>query len=370
MGEGGLWRQLRARTRRGLAAGKDDGTMMVFTERGRRGLSTFFLFLAVVVTAASLAAGGATVAAQDYYVGSAGDDWDTEPNCKNPANSTCSLRFAVFYAAQYSTQHGSPATVHVPEGEFFLSVVNPINLAGSVIIKGAGPDRTFIDGRGAARSFSIFEAPDPMRWDAEVHARIQDLTLRNGHTSSGGGAVRWTPRHPASTLELVNVVITDNHAGWGGGLWLAGGQVLIEDSVIEYNFAWRESNALGGGVYIDDSSGIRTDVTIRNTIIRNNEARSAESKGGGIWTQDAVEIRQSLIAGNVAGTDGGGAYIYGAYFNAGGLIVNSTFDGNMAGGYGAGAAPRASRGGCGLRAVGRLRHPLAEVGACRDGRAV
>src|SRR5690606_4661480 len=176
--------------------GEDDGTLIEFTERGQRRLSTFFAFLAVVL-ATAFAAGGAPVAAQEYYVGSAGEDWDTEPNCKNPANSTCSLRYAVFYAAQYSTQHGSPATVHVPEGEFFLSVGNPINLAGSVIIKGAGPDRTFIDGRGAARSFSIFEAPDP-RWDAEVHARIQDLTLRNGHTRvGGGGAVRWTPRNPA-----------------------------------------------------------------------------------------------------------------------------------------------------------------------------
>src|SRR5690606_26818094 len=328
------------------------------------------------------------VAAQEYYVGSAGEDWDTEPNCKNPANSTCSLRYAVFYAAQYSTQHGSPATVYVPEGEFFLSVVNPINLAGSVIIKGAGPDRTFIDGRGAARSFSIFEAPDP-RWDAEVHARIQDLTLRNGHTRvGGGGAVRWTPRNPASTLELVNVVITDNHAPVGGGLWLAGGRVLIEDSVIENNTAWSESDAKGGGILIDESSAhIRSEVTIRNTIIRNNKAQSAASKGGGIavtrpsvggtlviedsvirdnkaetgggmylddvgrpvilrsviedneatwrgggiWTQHGIDILQSLIHGNVAGEDGGGAYML-----KGGLIVNSTVDGNIAGRYGAG----------------------------------
>src|SRR5690606_40944849 len=93
--------------------GEDDGTLIEFTERGQRRLSTFFAFLAVVL-ATAFAAGGAPVAAQEYYVGSAGDDWDTEPNCKNPANSTCSLRFAIFYASEYSRQHGSPATVHIP----------------------------------------------------------------------------------------------------------------------------------------------------------------------------------------------------------------------------------------------------------------
>src|SRR5690606_39608145 len=111
----------------GLDAGKGDGTMMVFTERGRRRLSTFFAFLAVVL-ATAFAAGGAPVAAQEYYVGSAGEAYETETNCKNPANNTCSLRFAIFYASEYSRQHGSPATVHIPEGEFFLSVTTPIIL--------------------------------------------------------------------------------------------------------------------------------------------------------------------------------------------------------------------------------------------------
>lgn len=228
--------------------GEDDGTLIEFTERGQRRLSTLFVFLAVVV-AAAFAAGGAPVAAQEYYVGVSTEDWVPEPQCKDPANTTCGLRHAIFYAEGYSLEHGSPGIVHVPEGEFFLTIDSPVFIEGSGIIKGAGPQRTIID----------------------------------------------------------------------GGLYLAGGQVLIEDPVIRDNQA-----ETGGGMYMDD---VGRPVILRS-VIEDNEATW---RGGGIWTQHGVCILQSLIHGNVAGEDGGGAYML-----KGGLIVNSTVDGNIAGGYGAG----------------------------------
>lgn len=103
---------------------------------------------------------------------------------------------------------------------------------------------------------------------------------------------------------------TASGSGGGGGIFVqSGGTCTIEDGVkISHNTA---VNASGGGIFVDASGATKGKLTIDSntgddddTAVSNNEAK----KGGGIYNQGDLTIRQGKITGNKAGGDGGGLY--------------------------------------------------------------
>src|SRR5690606_7400485 len=116
--------------------------MNEYTRRGRHAAPPLFVmaFELLAVTVGMAAPAGAA----DFYVGSEADPWTMADDsvCKDPHNTTCSLRAALTWASMYSS-----STIHLPAGRFHINAgSDDLKIWGSVTIKGEGPDKTIIDG--------------------------------------------------------------------------------------------------------------------------------------------------------------------------------------------------------------------------------
>lgn len=111
--------------------------------------------------------------------------------------------------------------------------------------------------------------------------------------------------------SLYNCTISNNTAAEsGGGTY---GSSLYEGCVVENN----EASLYGGGVcrYNDD-------ITVSDSIIRNNKVLSTGGRGGGIYS--AKTVTNCVISGNEAASHGGGLYVQN------GTVTGCTISGNTA----------------------------------------
>jgi parallel beta-helix repeat protein len=151
---------------------------------------------------------------------------------------------------------------------------------------------------------------------------VEHLTLLGGQAVEGGGV--WVA-NAGPTLQ--NLLVTENTAAHGGGLYLTGvsaGSMLMSNT-IQSNIA-----ALGGGGYLRDS-----DATVSKNTFAGNRAQGS---GGGLYLyQSAAVLSESIIDGNdavgsSAGSGGGGMYLW---YSDADLSGNAIRD-NTSGGYGGG----------------------------------
>ena len=112
--------------------------------------------------------------------------------------------------------------------------------------------------------------------------------------------------------KLYHCTISNNTAAvCGGGTYRSS---LYEGCVVENN----EASRYGGGVYNGSS-----DITVSDSIIRNNKASDATyGHGGGIY--GAETVTNCVITGNEAAIRGGGMYL------EGGTVTGCTISGNTA----------------------------------------
>jgi large repetitive protein len=177
-------------------------------------------------------------------------------------------------------------TIILPEGTYTLTIAGSddanrsgdLDILDSVIIIGAGPDKTIIDGNAIDRVFDI--------WGLTTTVIIHNLTIQNGRTTFSGGA----GINNRGKLILSNVVIKDN-------------------SVIKNSY--QPDYSTGGGVYNSGS------LEIYNSTISGNRA----VRGGGLFTAKAT-IKQSLFTGNKA-MHGSAIQQYGTL-----QLVNTSIHGN------------------------------------------
>ncbi|HMQ49398.1 MAG TPA: choice-of-anchor Q domain-containing protein [Saprospiraceae bacterium] len=172
-------------------------------------------------------------------------------------------------------------------------------------------------------------------WNGTGLMRVEN-TLVNGNTASGtasdqgGGGVF----NAGGTVLIGNsTVISDNVAdgmpgGSGGGILNdAGGRLKVENTTITNNQAMRA----GGG--IEDNSGSATLISVINSTITDNSTGSSPGNGGGVHITGAgnFSITNSLVQNNFAAAEGGGLW------NGTGIMRVSftTIDGNTASGAGA-----------------------------------
>ncbi len=153
---------------------------------------------------------------------------------------------------------------------------------------------------------------------------INDMTITGGigtyynYSRYGGGIYSYN-----ASLQLNNVTVTGNTADTGGGIAVGGGPgLVINGSTISNN----DAGALGGGIRL-----IAAGIDLTSSTVSSNTSQGA---GGGIH-QYAVQntlystITDSEISNNSAGTTNGGVYLK---YNVD--ISNSLIAGNTAGSYG------------------------------------
>ncbi|MBN3944978.1 MAG: hypothetical protein HWQ38_00165 [Nostoc sp. NMS7] len=180
-------------------------------------------------------------------------------------------------------------------------------------------------------------------------------SIISGNTANNGGGIYIDISEDSQTLSVSNSSISDNTASFsGGGIGVgdyedaySGITITVSNSIISGNSALKGN---GGGIYDGAGGGGSYDTTgaiiisipgltpntlnVINSIISNN---SAGTDGGGIYnysevqndipnfTSSTINVTNSIINGNSAGADGGSIYNLGIL-----IVTNSTISGNTA----------------------------------------
>jgi nitrous oxidase accessory protein NosD len=158
-------------------------------------------------------------------------------------------------------------------------------LKSGVLLQGAGPELTILDGGGLATVLFI-------QGQATSDTRVEGFTIRNGSSRYGGGIFIQADGTPTITNCLVEGCTASLR---GGGIYVSDdASPVIEFCQIEGNDADQ-----GGGIYAQTGSP-----EIRWNVICHNEARV----GGGAHLAfcSSVTIENNSFAGNSAEEFGSG----------------------------------------------------------------
>lgn len=153
--------------------------------------------------------------------------------------------------------------IHLPakriRGNFVISK--------ALTIRGAGADRTIVDGCGRGPTFSI-DAVD-------VEVRLEEMAICNGRSALGGGI----SIDNGARVFVVGCLLERNLAstGRGGAIAVDNGAVFISECTLAGNRA-----LIGGALFV----GSNAKAEIAASIIAENVA----VKGGGIAAVDDAEV--------------------------------------------------------------------------------
>jgi len=155
-----------------------------------------------------------------------------------------------------------------------------LDVHGSLVLLGAGADRTVLDGGGLDRVLDVhFES-------SSVSSELHGVTVRNGQTLGDGGGIR-----AEGELVVRECLISGNSTdGYGGGI--SADRLAMLDSTVAGN----QTSSWGGGVYAFD------ELEMENVTISGNHA----GHGGGLaYGALTLLVRQVTVTGNSAETAGG-----------------------------------------------------------------
>lgn len=221
---------------------------------------------------------------------------------------------------QVFIRYADVAAIHVSAGTFVenLSITRSYP---SLLIEGASPDLTIIDGGQVGRCLTL---------SGTGSCTIQKLTLRNGQADNGGGI-----RVSGYSLTARRCKLTANSAtASGGAIYASSVTVDVDACLIAGNLS-----SIGGGIDVSQSQ-----LSVANSLMHGN---SATGSGGAVSARSSSQLilRGSTIADNTAGQTGGGLFIadsgVGAMTNsllwqnhaAGGLQAQITTGANLTAAY-------------------------------------
>ncbi len=293
-----------------------------------RKIVTHFQKLFMIMVFVGLAT---TISAQNtYYVNPlTGDDSRTSVEAQNQETPWATLNHAVSSAANFSTIRISGIlTEDIPN-----SGANPgggIYINSNLAIRGDGPGQTILQvsalpGNASNRALYI---------DEGVRVTLEDFTIKHGNTQYYGGGIY----HAGASLTMDNMVIENNSAAAGGGIYCSS-IANLTDVIVKNNTA-----DSCGGIFLHSSAmGSFISSNITTSTISGNKTKGNGGGIGAVATDGTIIIvaTQLEITGNSStitfGTDtlkgGGGVYLTG---EADFTLQTSTIDNNSSNGFGAG----------------------------------
>jgi hypothetical protein len=159
-------------------------------------------------------------------------------------------------------------------------------------------DATVLDGGRAGRVVLV------QPW---ATARMTDLIVTRGFTAAGGGSGAGIQN--SGVLTLIRMYVFDNHTANSGGGILNVGDLTVTRSGIRFNSAGFD----GGGMF--NAGGGRGIVTYRSTIADNTSVLG----GAGIFSENQLEMHDSLVTRNVTEDSSGGGIL-----SVAGLVLDNT----------------------------------------------
>jgi len=228
----------------------------------------------------------------DVYVSVNGDDSNIGTSPEEPFK-TIDHALSVIYSD--SLNHN---TIHLAPGVYSNSTngeTYPINWSQFVSLSGSGEEETILDANNSSSVMVFYGVTETL---------IQNITIRNGSSTSKGGGIYFNDSSPS----LKNVTITNNTVtNFGGGIYCMDSSPNFENVTITNNTAsW-----YGGGITCHNSSP-----SLKNVTITGNSA----ADGGGIycWHFSNPSLVNVTITGNSA-ADGGGIY---CHWNSNPILIN------------------------------------------------
>ena len=206
-----------------------------------------------------------------------------------------------------------------------IAVDSPLDISSHIAIDGGG--------------FSLESMGNRLFDVTSSSLTLSNITLTGGYSEGNGGAVRVRD----AALTMRNSAVSASRAvGSGGGIYAFNSHVQLHTSAVTDNVAGdrHEESAhahnadelsaqaeaplvqqhAGGGIYFE---GVGVELRITESGISNNEALEA---GGGLYIHSGkVQIENSTISGNRAGSSGGGVHNDGDA-----TLVHVTISGNSA----------------------------------------
>jgi hypothetical protein len=173
---------------------------------------------------------------------------------------------------------------------------------GELELIGAGARRTIVDANRIDRVLHIYSDDDA---PGEA-VTVEGLTLTGGRTDEGGGGLQLDRSRPTTVSRTIirgnRTFGAANTSADGGGIQTVGDLTLI-DSLVRDNVAGSADS--GGGIYARRTLRV-IDSTIADNLAR-SPTQSFSSSGGGIFIAAEGTIENSTVSGNTVRSPGGGA---------------------------------------------------------------
>ncbi len=246
------------------------------------------------------------------------------------SDGKCSLREAVIASNKDKSVSGitgecAPGnkddTIILNEGTYSLTRTDngnensastgDLDITGDLVIRGAGADKTFIDGSQLTdRLFQVISG----------RFTLIGVTLYGGKSRSVGGSIMVESTVSVHDSAIIGAIAKTS----GGGIYnkLSGNLTLINTTI------YQNSALINGGGLFNDG-GI---MTIINSTISEN---STYGSGGGLWNNGEINLLNVTISKNKADKnfdgygDGGGIFQNSGSFTTKNTIISGNFDSNL-----------------------------------------
>ncbi len=275
--------------------------------------------------------------------------------CGNPATKTPASPLSLREAVCLANNIGGEVNIEIPAGEYKLEngELRAGFTAGQTInFTGAGAASTIINGQNQSRVINLDE-----KTVGKIDSTITGLTVTGGNDSTfgGGGIIAGAAELGAGidTLTIRSCTIRNNVANAakktttnkpGGGVAMAAGKLVIENSLIAENNSY--SSPGGGVAFINNQGGVAGQgMLIKNTTFESNRVENSNtgvfSLGGGGLNVSAgtgvSEVVDSRFVNNTVTASAGGRAVGGAIgdqYSPNLIVLRSTFIGNSVSGSG------------------------------------
>jgi hypothetical protein len=282
--------------------------------------------------------------------------WGSSPATPNSARKLMKAR-----RDDPSITQATPLVIDLPAGTETVtadSTLDSVNAPRWVVINGNGRTLRLA---GAGNNVTILEVIDgvtltlrdmtlqgtysynhsPLVGVSGATLNLENVVIRGNNRTigSGGGVEVKNGASGRGILNMTGGAITENYAGYGGGVHVAGGgEFNMRSGTISDNRCMYD----GGGIYVLDDTG---KLDLSDALIRNN---TAGRDGGGIYvnsgeTASLGGTMGTRVTANRADQHGGGVYFVNTLDGTGdkphtftmgaGVILDNTAGGNGGGVY-------------------------------------
>lgn len=225
-------------------------------------------------------------------------------------------------------------TITIPSGPGSLDlpfINDDVTITGPVILDGAGTERI-------------------LTVAASGELTLVNLTLQNGYTSGGGGAILSN----GGAINIIGSAILGNEADHDGGAINTTGHLSLVATNFAGNNAGRDGGAIyqsssyknldiavsafngntavktGGAIHIRTDNAKISDTVFNGNIVQDNNPDSGTKGGGALYLQQAeLDLERSVFNGNLSLDSNGGAIATSLSTEMN--ITDSSFNGNIAG---------------------------------------